>query len=201
MILPANRCLSSLHSHFNGSGPGIHRKKRRQGRQARSTMPSNDTRMQARLGAKVEKVVSKMTLIVDKLRDSHTQSLFCVTRMALAMSGVTDRHLHRQCQRRTVCARSSKRRRHRRARVPVVHGGGGKRQRRARRMVMTCASARVTRNARDARDARCNRPLSHPPSPTPHLVRAIERRASAAAAATRACPGGTEIGDDARDAR
>ena len=123
------------------------------------------------------------------------------TRMALAMCGVTDRHLHRQCQRRTVCARSSKRRRHRRARVPVVHGGGGKRQRRARRMVMTCASARVTRNARDARDARCNRPLSHPPSPTPHLVRAIERRASAAAAATRACPGGTEIGDDARDAR
>ena len=124
-----------------------------------------------------------------------------VALMTLAMCGVTDRHLHRQCQRRTVCARSSKRRRHRRARVPVVHGGGGKRQRRARRMVMTCASARVTRNARDARDARCNRPLSHPPSPTPHLVRAIERRASAAAAATRACPGGTEIGDDARDAR
>ena len=58
--------------------------------------------------------------------------------------------------------------------------------------------------SRDARDARCNR--TPPPPPTPHRVRAIERssdRASAAAAAARACrscAGGTENGDDAREA-
>ena len=62
--------------------------------------------------------------------------------------------------------------------------------------LMTCARTRVTRGVRGAW---CN--LPPPPPPTPHRVRAFERRASAAAAATRACPGGTDIGDDARDAR
>ena len=83
---------------------------------------------------------------------------------------VTDRLLHRHCQRHTARAIDRASERHRSARVPVVRGGDGNGDEFARCAVMTCACARVTRGVRDAQRAWRTVQPPAPPPPSPATV-------------------------------